>query len=688
MEQRKFSTNCRFCGRQCHILAEVDEQGMVCKIHPDSEYHTIWCATGRNGLELMNHPDRVRVPLRRAGEKGENKWKEISWEEAFSEIGRQFRKAVDEYGPNAFLGIRGFNKPYFNLIYERWMNTIGTVNSMGAANMCHAARMNAARDTFGFMPNPQITDETRFIVLWGSNPYNTEKQLAAKIQAACQKGTKLIVIDPCFTRHAKQADVWLPIRPGTDMALALGFMNIMIQKQWYDETLIEKNVNGFEKLSEYVAPYTLEETAKITHLDAALIEKTARMIAIDGPGIINIGNAMDHNMDSYQKCRAINTLIAISGNVDRRGALTNRDPMSDKQKQQRKHITRAEFCPYNRQEKREQIVGYKDSYLKGFNESSGKQLADTLNTEKPYPVKAAYVQGGNPAMIWEDREELVKSFLKLDFMVVSDFFITPTAMLADIILPAAVYMEYESVKIDALDHIYYCPNLVPDATAKSDLELINEMAKAMGYEEFFWPTMEEYWNEFLKPYGVTMEQVRKEKKILSGEDRKEHVYGQFREKGFPTQSGKIELYTEEKPLFDIYVSPSEDYPYLSTNYKSEYFYHTAGRQMEGQRSKEPEAIAFLSSDIAQTKGIQEGEQIVVFTEAGSVLQKAHIEENMASGTVALAHGWWYPEKETSPFVLSACSNNIVFSDRYIGTKLPSFTTRGLPCNVKKYTEEL
>ncbi len=514
MERKKVSTACRFCGKQCQLLADLDEQGKVCKIHPDSAYGTVWCATGRNGLDLMNHPDRVRMPLKRVGEKGGNKWKEIGWKEAFDEIGQKFREAVDHYGPNSFLGIRGYNKPYFNLIYERWMNTIGTVNSMGAANMCHAASMNAARATFGFMPNPQITDETKFIVLWGSNPYNTNKQLAVKIQNARHRGTKLIVVDPCNTRHAQHADIWLQVKPGTDMALALGFMNVIICNQWYDAAFIEDSTNGFEELKEYVSEYSLEKTARITGLDIELIKRAAEVIALEGPGMIDIGNAMDHNMDSYQKCCAINTLIAISGNVDCAGGLTARSPISEKQKMQRNNITKAELCPYNCQEKRTEIIGYKDSYLKNFNESSGKELADALNTEKPYPIKVAYVQGGNPAMIWENREELVKAFLKLDFMVVSDFFITPTAMLADIILPAAVYMEYESVKIDGMDNIYYCPNLVADATAKSDLELINEIAKAMGYVEFFWPSMEAYWDEFLKPYGITMNQLRKEDKIL------------------------------------------------------------------------------------------------------------------------------------------------------------------------------
>lgn len=691
MEQKSVCTICRFCGKQCHLLADLDQEGKVYQIRPDSEYHTIWCATGRNGWNLLNSPQRIQKPLRRTGKKGENQWKEISWEEAFDEIGRKFRDTVDTYGPNSFLGIRGFNKPYFNLIYERLINTIGTVNSMGAANMCHAASMNGARETFGFMPNPRITEYTRFVVLWGSNPHNTEKELAVSLQNACKSGAKLIVIDPCKTRHTQNADIWLPIRPGTDMALTLGMVHLVIEQGWYDKVLMEKSACGFEELKESTKEYTLEKTARMTGLSERVIYDTARLIALEGPGIIHIGNAMDHNADSFQKCRIINILIALTGNVDRNGALTARGPMSSKFMQQRKQISRAEVCPFNDPQKRRQMIGYQESYLDNFNESSGKALADAINTQKPYPIKAVYVQGGNPAMIWENREELVKTFCKIDFLVVSDFFLTPTAMLADIFLPAAVYLEYESVMIDAGENIYYAPKLVQDETAKSDLEIMNEMGKAMGYGEYFWETMEDYWDEFLEPFGVTLEQVRKEKVILAGTKPKDVSYGKFREQGFPTKTGKINLYSEamaEKgndpvPIYREYAKPTKQYPYLSTNYKSEHFYHTAGRQIETQRNREPEAIALVSRDIAQERAIQEGDYILVYTAAGSVCQKAHIEDKMAKQTVALAHGWWYPEKENSPFALEACSNNIVFDDRLIGRELPSFTTRGVPCNVTK-----
>lgn len=691
MEQKGIRTNCKFCGQQCALLVDLDGSGNVEKIRPDSSEGTVWCATGRNGLNLMNHQERVRMPLKRTGGRGENQWKEISWEEAFEEIGRRFKDAVDTYGPNTFLGIRGFNKPYFNMIYERFMNTIGTVNSMGAANMCHAASMNAAKETFGFMLNPRITKDTKFVVLWGANPYNTNKALAASIQKACANGAKLIVVDPCNTQHAKKADIWIPLKPGTDIFLALGMVNLIIRRKWYDEAYIEKCTYGFEKLKDHVKDYSLEKTAEITGVSEEVIEAAAKMTALGGPGVFEVGNAMDHNLDGFQKSRAVDILMAVTGNVDKEGAAVARGMMSAKQVQQRKQITRSELCPYNDPEKRKQIIGYQDHFLDNFNESSGKALADTLNTGKPYPIKVLYVQGGNPAMIWENREELVKAFCKLDFMVVSDFFITPTAMLADIILPAAVYMEYESVRVDGKDSIYYCPNFVPDATAKSDLEIINEMAKAMGYKEEFWDTMDDFWNTYLEPFGITIEEVREKKVIESEEKPKSVVCGKYRENGFPTKSGKINLYSdkmEEKgnaplPVYCEYNKVSSQYPYLSTNYKSEHFYHTAGRQIQEQREKEPNPIAFVSSDIAKERDLNDGDWILVATEAGEVRQEVRIDDKMASGTVALAHGWWYPEKEKNPFRLEACSNNIVFDDRYIGKELPAFTTRGLPCEVTK-----
>ena len=178
MEKKSYPVICRFCGNQCHLIAKTDEAGQVARVCPDRDYGTIWCHTGKNVLELTAHKDRVKTPLKRTGEKGENRWTAISWEQAFKEIGENFKRIMDTYGRDALLGIRGYNKPYFNALYERLFNLIGTVNSMGAANMCHMASMGAYRETFGFAPVPRITDKTKCIVLWGSNPYHTNKRAA------------------------------------------------------------------------------------------------------------------------------------------------------------------------------------------------------------------------------------------------------------------------------------------------------------------------------------------------------------------------------------------------------------------------------------------------------------------------------------------------------------------------------
>ena len=366
--------------------------------------------------------------------------------------------------------------------------------------------------------------------------------------------------------------------------------------------------------------------------------------------------------------------------------------MSKRQIEQRKIIAQPQNSPYNDPEKRRKIIGYQERYIDIYNESSGRKLAEAMNLSTPYPIKTCYVQGGNPAMIWENREELVKAFMGLDFMVVSDFFVTPTAMLADIILPAAMYMEYESVYVDGNDTLYYCPKLV-DGNCKSDLEIINEIAKAMGYGREFWNGMDDYWNTFLQPYDIDMEKMRCEKIIFnSWQEDTEIKYGKYRKNGFPTESGKIQLYSDNMkrkgndpiPIFEDFSKTTLEYPYLATNYKSQYFYQTAGHQLESARKLEADAIAFVSGDIAEKCDIKSGEYIKVTTDAGSVIQKAKVEKKMAEKTIALLHGWWYPEKEKNPFVLSACANNIVYDKKMIGKEIPSFTTRGVPCKVEKY----
>ena len=698
MAKNTYSVICRFCGNQCHLLARTDDDNKIEKIFPDPKYGTIWCHTGKNVLEMMRHKERIKTPLRRMGEKGENQWAPISWKEAIEEIGERFRKSIDEYGADSFLGIRGYNKPYFNPIFERFINTIGTVNSMGAANMCHMAGMGASRDTFGFAPNQTITDATRFIILWGSNPYSTDKRTAHKIRLAMGKGTRLIVIDPCQTRHAKEADIWIPIQPGTDMLLALGLIHIIVEQGWEDKEFISCYTDGFEQLQKYVEQYIPEYVAKNTGIPKKMLFDLARIIALEGPGIIFQGNALDHNYDGFQKCRAIDILLIVTGNIDKDGAMTARPGMSERKVKQYRQIAMPDICPFNDQKRRESIVGYSPHYLDQFNESGGSDLARAICEGKPYPIKTAYILGGNPAMIWENRETLVKAFCKLDFLVVTDFFMTPTAMLADIVLPAAMYPEYESVYIDGNDTVFYSPNICPDSNQKSDYEIINEIGKSMGYGERFWDTMEDYWNDYLRPFDLSIEEVRNRKIIPCQDDgkaRKTEI-GWMRREGFPTDNGKIHIYSkkmEEKqndpiPVYRERIQRTREYPYISTNYKSEYFYHTAGRMVAQQRKYEPEAVAFVSEDIAREQEIQSGDWIIVETSWGKVEQKARVMEEMAKSTVALSHGWWYPEKEKSPFRLSACSNNIVPDTELRGQELPSFTTRGVPCRVYKKSRKV
>lgn len=693
MEKKSYPVICRFCGNQCHLIAKTDEAGQVARVCPDRDYGTIWCHTGKNVLELTGHKDRVKTPLKRTGEKGENRWTAISWEQAFKEIGENFKRIMDTYGRDALLGIRGYNKPYFNALYERLFNLIGTVNSMGAANMCHMASMGAYRETFGFAPVPRITDKTKCIVLWGSNPYHTNKRAAFQISSAQKRGAKLIVIDPCRNRHAREADLFLPVQAGTDMLLALGMIRMIIAREWYDKEFVEKYTEGFNELKEYVKQYDPGAVSKRTGISMESLEAAAKMIALEKPGVIFLGNAMDHNFDGFQKCRAIDILLAITGNIDLDGAMTGREPMSDKAKEQRGRIALPEKSPFRDPTRREKIVGYSEHFLDNFNESSGVDLAKAIQEGDPYPVKAAYVLGGNPAMIWENRNRLTEAFKDLEFMVVTDFFLTPTAMMADIVLPAATYLEYESVYIDGDDNIYYSPNLFPDSGQKSDLEILNEMGKSLGYTSYFWNTMEDYWREFLDVYHVDLDVLRKESKISAGTSKEGSLdmTGRFRENGFPTDNGKIHIFSRKMkeqgndplPVYHELLQATEEYPYISTNYKSEFFYHTAGRMIQGQRKHEKEAVAFIGEDVARETGIRTGDILVAASPYGEVEQRAEVVENMARRTVALAHGWWYPEEEKTPFDLRACSNNIVPDDQLRGRELPSFTTRGVPCKIYK-----
>lgn len=276
---------------------------------------------------------------------------------------------------------------------ERFTNVLGLPNLTIPSNVCSIPRILAYKDTFGFTPLEDVSKKTKSILLWGYNPTYTRGKIAIMINKAIKSGSKLVVIDPLETPHVDKVHKWLPVRSGTDLVLALGMINIIIQEGWYDLDFINRHIIGFDKLVENVKDYNLDMVADITDLSCEAIWETARLFAQENLSVIAVSNALERNFDCYQANRALAILTAITGNVDLAGSLLPDRLPSDRNLVKNWKLAARHLVDPKAKEKR---LGGGYPRLNSFKDVGGQDVISAILTGKPYSVKGGYVLGVNP----------------------------------------------------------------------------------------------------------------------------------------------------------------------------------------------------------------------------------------------------------------------------------------------------
>ncbi|MDR1821402.1 MAG: molybdopterin-dependent oxidoreductase, partial [Oscillospiraceae bacterium] len=340
LNSNEYRTACRGCHGGCVHILTVDG-GRVVKIRPDKDAplnrgHA--CAKGMSIIEQLYHPDRLLYPQKRAGERGSGRWERITWEEALDTIAARLGALKGQYGAECISAITGTGRHLVPYLW-RFTRALGTPNITSAgALICLGPRKNAGFSTSGAFNCVDYYGEAKpeCLVVWGANPTTSgadgELQWYPRERAAA--GARIIVIDPRKTELAERADLWLKIRPGTDGALALGILNVIIQEELYDREFVEKYSYGFDELRERCAEYDVGRVSKITWLPAKQILDAARMMAAAKPMSLEWGCAFEQSYNATQTCRAIYMIPAITGNYDVPGGFveskkivpTKRDP--------------------------------------------------------------------------------------------------------------------------------------------------------------------------------------------------------------------------------------------------------------------------------------------------------------------------------------------------------------------------
>jgi anaerobic selenocysteine-containing dehydrogenase len=761
------------CHGGCGVLAYVKD-GKLVKLEGDPDHP--WnqgrlCARALAMTQYVEHPKRLRRPLKRMGKRGEGNWEEISWEEAFDLIEIKMKAIREDYGPESVIFSMGTGRdigPWICMLAYAF----GSPNVMFAlsGNACYTPRI-AALDTVqgdycvfdAGQWLPDRYDDPRFevpecMIVWGYNiPATCPDNLFGHwIIDLMKRGTKIICIDPRLSWFACRAKHWLRLRPGTDAALAMGFLNVILNEDLYDHDFLEKWTNATHLIREdtgkllresdlaeggsgqnfvvwddaanqtavwdtgqvqdktpdvrpslsrdcevsladggmvacrtvwdafyaEVNKYPLDTVEEVTGVPAGDIAQAARFYARSKPASIHWGVPIDMTPAVTPLCQAIAALWALTGNLDVPGgnvisrfafdAVAYALPGAEgviklKSKEQDKtRIGADRYGPFNK------FIWRCQTDL----------TLEQIFTGEPYPIKGLWIQTCNLlGGIGLDPKKWREALKKLDLVVAVDLFMNPTTQYADVVLPAASFLEKEGVRS------WWVPlqsinKAIRVDECRSDLEINFELAKRFD-PDFKWKTIRELFDDIIKPSGLTFQELQERGWAFPPEGHpscpyRRHEKGLLRadkKPGFQTPTGRFELYStlredwgleplphHEEPPFTPMSRPdlAKDYPLiLSTGRRSPAFFHAEHRMIPWLRQIDPDPVVEIHPDTAAEHGIGNGEWVWVENWMGRAKFKANVTLVVPRWMVMAPHGWWFPEKPgAEPSLYGVWESNI------------------------------
>jgi len=710
--KRIVRTYCDRCHCGCGVLVYV-ENGKAVKVEGDPDCPVnegALCPKGLAILQFAYHPDRIKQPLKRTGRRGAGQWQPISWDEGLEEVAARFKEILERYGPTAITWSWGDAALHCHYLTKQgWLYAMNAPNHFHSdAHYCFHPVMIANKVTFGDF----ITSETgpdyqnaRCIMLWGGNPAMSHPVAARNIMTGRRRGAKLIVVDPRFTEMAAKADLFLQPRPATDDALALGILNIVIREELYDKEFVTKWCVGFDELKKRVQEYPPQRVAEITWIEKEEIIRAAFMYATNRPGTVHTRMGTLMNTNSIQTVRAICMLPAIFGDLDVQGGnLLGNKPLGFK--------SRHEIISQDLKQSPEiedQRIGAQDfpllcsSKSLAHNNSHPPSVIHAMVTGKPYPIEALWVCN-NLLLALEDAKETKRALLNLEFLVGSDFFMTPTMELCDIILPPCSYLARDEVAQG-----YHATNffgvrqkvIEPEFDTRDEREITYEITKRMGLKfPAEWDTIEKQNEMRVRGMGMTFAELKSKGYFLGPIQ-----YKKYEVKGFNTPSGKVELYSsilekfgydplpyyQENPETPISAPEiARDYPLiLITGGRHVVYYHGSNKQIPWLREIVPYPALQIHPQTASALDIRSEDWVWIEAprNRGRVKMKVELTEAVHPHVVHAPSHWWYPEvKDTEHGCWEANINAILTNDPPYDPICGATPLRGCQCRVYKVEE--
>lgn len=643
---QKIPTYCDLCFWKCGVIAYVKD-GKLWKLEGnplDPLSKGRLCPRGTGGVGAHYDPERLKSPLIRKNLRGEEKWIEVTWDEALNYIADKMIKIKNEYGPES---IALFSHGIGGTFIKHLLRAYGSPNETAPSfAQCRGPREVGFELTFGdVVGSPERTDieNAKCLVLIGShlgeNMHNTQVQEFSK---AVERGASIIVVDPRFSVAASKAKYYLPIKPGTDLALLLAWMGVIVREKLYDEEYVKKYGYGFEKFAQEVSQYTPEWAYIETGIKPELIVETAREMSRYKPAtLIHPGRHTTWYGDDTQRSRAIALLNALMGSWGRKGGFYVPYSMS---------IPKYPYPPYP-ELKKEPVDNPNGRFPFATGEQISTGIREATITGKPYPIKGWFIYGTNLLQALPNREETIKAIQNLDLMVVIDVIPSEIAGWADVVLPESVYLE----RYDELNNSPFREGFVgirqpvveEPANQKPNWWIAKKLAEKLGLQQYFpWKDIEEYLQTRLSLAGLSFEEL-KEKGIIKAPSQPIYFEDGV-EPVFETPSGKIEFYSDQLasagfdpvPRYTKHPDPPAGYFRLLFGRAP---VHTFSKTQSNPllRDMMSENEVWVNADVAERWGLKNGQKIKLKNQDGVLSDpvKVKVTERIRKDCVYIVHGF-------------------------------------------------
>ena len=627
------------------------------------------CPKGQAAPQWVHSPDRLTKPLRRKGAKGEGIFEEITWDEAIGIIAEKLKQQKEQYGPESLAILSPARRTYSEFI-QRFLIAHGSPN-YGHSGICAMQRGFAFSYTLGSMPQCDYRNSD-LIILWGRQPIYSgpAMELPKDFLAAKMRGAKIVAVKPSVEPDVGMADIWVPLRPGTDAALALSMINVIISESLVDKPFIDAWCYGFEQLREHVRQYPPEWGERISGVPAEQIREIARLYAQTKAAVIDLGNGVEHTPSSNDAIRAVAILMAITGHLDRPGCnlLSSGPPGGNLPRPRSVNLTERYTA-----EMVDKLVGPEfpkvfQPFMEGTS-SAYYRIFDSVLTETPYPIRTIIAPGTQPTVSTRGSKRVVEALKKLDFYVVVDVTRTADMNYADIVLPTTTPYESDH-PFEARGNWVMARNKViePLGDYKSIYEFFLDLGVQMGYGADFWHgSMTDCQNFQLTPFDLTIDQLR-EYPIGRFYDSSpvprvyENYASSFQNKSTRLNrepylpQGKIALYNTTfaaegfNPLPEWREPPESltgtpelvsQYPLILSDYHTSKAYTASWqRNVPCLREIQPDPMLHIHPDAAAARGIAANDWIIVESPHGWMKVKAELYPGIRPDTVMILHGWW------------------------------------------------